>query len=226
MSFIVFEGLDGAGKSTQIKMLAEYLEKSGKKVFSFHFPNMDSPRFGSLIARFLRGDFGDNHQVDPYIVASLYAGDRFESAEMLHEKLAAYDYVIVDRYVDSNIAYQSAKLNTTEEKRQLKEWILDLEYNMYRIPKPRYTLFFDVPLNFVEQKLSEVRTGEDRKYLQGKSDIHEKHLGFQQQVREEYLSVFKNDADHYIINCTNETGKIRSAAEIFASVMAMLKNDI
>lgn len=226
MSFIVFEGLDGAGKSTQIKMLAEYLEKSGGKVFSFHFPNMDSPRFGSLIARFLRGDFGDNNQVDPYVVASLYAGDRFESSAMLNEKMAAYDYVIVDRYVDSNIAYQSAKLSSDAEKKQLKKWILDLEYHMYKIPQPRFTLFFDVPLGFVEQKLSEVRTGEDRKYLMGKNDIHEKNLGFQQDVRKEYLNLFKSEPRHYIVNCSNDQGKIRSAEEIFSSVISLLKNKL
>jgi dTMP kinase len=226
MSFIVFEGLDGAGKSTQIKMLAEFLGKSGRKVFSFHFPNMNAPRFGSLIARFLRGDFGDNNQVDPYVVASLYAGDRFDASEMLKEKMTQYDFVIVDRYVDSNIAYQCAKMNKQEEKQKLKEWILDLEYQLYRIPMPDTTLFFDVPFDFVEQKLSELRTGEDREYLKGKKDIHETNMGFQEKVREEYIKLFENRPEHHIINCSNEKGKINTAEDIFKSVMLVLKSKL
>lgn len=223
MRFIVFEGLDGAGKSTQIKMLAEYLIKQGKTIFTFHFPHMASRRFGILIARFLRGDFGENDQVSPYIVATLYAGDQFDAKEMLSEKIRSFDYVIVDRYVDSNIAYQCAKEAGQAKKDALKNWIYDLEYNLYDLPIPDLTLFFDVPVSFVEKKLSETRKGDDRKYLKGKKDIHEKNILFQEKVRDEYLKLFRREPDHYIIDCCNTRGGMKKPEAIFRGVAEVVK---
>ena len=222
MPFIVFEGLDGAGKSTQIKMLAGQLEKQGKSVFSFHFPNMESKRFGELVARFLRGDFGENDKVNPYLVASIYAGDRFDAKKMLEEKLRDYDYVIVDRYVDSNIAYQCAKTSGNENRENLKKWIYDVEYSLFCIPSPDITVFFDVPVTFVEKKLSETRSGDDRKYLDGKKDIHEASMSFQEQVREVYLNLFNTEPGHYIVNCGDDTGCMKKPEEIFISLIKVI----
>ena len=66
---IVLEGLDGAGKSTQIRRLRSYLREEGLDSEYLHFPRFDAPFFGELIARFLRGEFGSAKQVDPYLVA-------------------------------------------------------------------------------------------------------------------------------------------------------------
>lgn len=74
--FIVLEGLDGAGKSTQIRMLRQLLAERGVESEYVHFPRFDAPVYGELIARFLRGEFGGVNEVDPYLVALLFAGDR------------------------------------------------------------------------------------------------------------------------------------------------------
>ena len=55
---IVIEGLDGAGKSTQVKMLRKYLEERVGSVDYIHFPRYDAPVYGGLISSFLRGEFG------------------------------------------------------------------------------------------------------------------------------------------------------------------------
>ena len=73
---IVLEGLDGAGKSTQIRRLRSYLREEGLDSEYLHFPRFDAPFFGELIARFLRGEFGSAKQVDPYLVALIYAAAR------------------------------------------------------------------------------------------------------------------------------------------------------
>ena len=66
--FIVLEGLDGAGKSTQIRMLKELFARRGVACRYLHFPRFDAPVFGDLIARFLRGELGTVEAVDPYLV--------------------------------------------------------------------------------------------------------------------------------------------------------------
>ena len=83
--FIVLEGLDGAGKSTQIKQLRTLLQARGLESEYVHFPRFDSPVFGELIARFLRGELGSVESVDPYIVALLFAGDRADMAPKIRE---------------------------------------------------------------------------------------------------------------------------------------------
>lgn len=73
MSLIVLEGLDGAGKSTQIDLLQQLLASRGLRYEYLHFPRFDAPIYGELIARFLRGELGAVDAVDPYVVALLYA---------------------------------------------------------------------------------------------------------------------------------------------------------
>ena len=122
---IVLEGLDGAGKSTQIQRLRQHLEAQGLQTEYLHFPRFDAPVFGELIARFLRGEFGSVEQVDPYLVALLYAGDRNDAAKQIRRWFDEGKVVVLDRYVYSNIGYQCAKLPTRAERARLAEWLLD-----------------------------------------------------------------------------------------------------
>ena len=124
--FIVLEGLDGAGKSTQVRLLRELLSASGLRSEYIHFPRFDAPVYGELIARFLRGEFGGVGEVDPYLVALLFAGDRAEAAGQIRDWLAEGRAVVLDRYVYSNVGFQCAKLPEGEPRRRLARWILDL----------------------------------------------------------------------------------------------------
>ncbi|MBP1666945.1 MAG: tmk, partial [Bacteroidetes bacterium] len=193
MKLFVVEGVDGSGKSTQIRLLNDYFSKKGYRCEYLHFPRTDAPFFGELIARFLRGEFGSLGEVNPWLVAMLYAGDRMDASELISGWLSKGCIVLLDRYTYSNIAYQCAKLSDILEQEKLMKWILDLEFSHFSIPKPDLNIFLDVPFTFTEKKLSDSRTGEDRRYLNGTKDIHEESLSFQERVREIYRRVSQID---------------------------------
>ncbi len=225
MSFIVIEGLDGSGKSTQLKKLKTYLEENKIDYEYLHFPRTDSRIFGDLIARFLRGELGDINNVNPYLIALIYAGDRNDAKEKITHWMAEGKLVIVDRYVYSNIAFQCAKLNNNHEIEKLSEWIKDLEYNYFGIPKPDMNIFLNVPFDFTKKNLTKERSGDDRDYLNGKEDIHEKDIDFQDRVRNVYLHEVKKDDHLKIIQCANENGEMPEAQEIFDKILNLLKSE-
>ncbi len=223
MKLIVIEGLDGAGKSTQISLLKEWFAERQLHCRYIHFPRTDAPYFGELIARFLRGEFGDISSVDPYLVAMLYAGDRKDAAPMIETWLEEKYFVILDRYTYSNIAYQCAKMNSEPEVNRLKDWIMNLEFVHFAIPKPDINIFLDVPFRFTEEKLRNRRQGDDRNYLLGNTDIHESSLDFQKRVRDIYTTVAAEDENLVVISCSDENNAMLAPGEIFNLIMNKLK---
>ena len=221
--FIVLEGLDGAGKSTQIKLLRQMVEATGRECEYLHFPRFDAPVYGDMIARFLRGEFGSVEQVNPYLVALLYAGDRADAARQIREWMAEGKCVIVDRYVYSNIGYQCAKVESAEERQRLAEWIYKTEFEEFGIPRPTLSLFLDVPFGFTEAKLTSQREGADRDYLGGGQDIHEKSLDLQRRVREVYLEAAAKEQDFKVVDCSDSEGNMASPEEIFRRVAEVVK---
>ena len=159
---IVLEGLDGAGKSTQVKKLRTYLEELFGSLEYIHFPRYDAPVYGDLISRFLRGDFGSNETVHPQLVALLFAEDRHGAAPQIKSILQNGGNVLLDRYVYSNIAYQCAKVKSSEDAAGLREWIFNTEYGNFELPRPDLNIFLDVPIGYVESKLKSQRGGADR----------------------------------------------------------------
>ncbi len=223
MKLFVIEGVDGAGKSTQIKMLHNFFAEKGYECEYMHFPRTDSPYFGELIARFLRGEFGTLNEVDPYLVALLYAGDRKDASEIIRNWLKEGKIVLLDRYTYSNIAYQCAKIQDVKAQAELMKWILALEFSHFAIPKPDLNIFLDVPFEFTEKKLLNTRTGEDRSYLNGTRDIHEESLIFQKNVRDIYFRVAQSDDRLALIDCSTKYGKMLTPPEIFSLIVKILK---
>lgn len=215
---VVLEGLDGAGKSTQVRKLRKYLESVCGDVDYIHFPRYDSPVYGSLISRFLRGDFGDIDSVHPQLVALLYAEDRHQAAPQMKAALSAGKTILLDRYVYSNVAYQCAKLADSQERNALKDWIFTTEYHEFGLPVPDLNIFLDVPIGFVERKLSSSRQGSDRDYLEGGRDIHEADMSFQKRVREVYREQCGTDPDFVRIDCAAPDGAMLPPDDIFSMV--------
>ena len=223
---IVLEGLDGAGKSTQVKKLRTYLEELFGSLEYIHFPRYDAPVYGELISRFLRGDFGSNEAVHPQLVALLFAEDRHGAAPHIKSILQSGGNVLLDRYVYSNIAYQCAKVKSAEDAAELREWIFNTEYGNFELPRPDLNIFLDVPIGFVESKLKSQRGGADRDYLEGGQDIHEADIEFQKRVRDLYREQCEIDPKFIRIDCSDEYGEMLPPGAIFAKIKEVVDSAI
>lgn len=215
---VVIEGLDGAGKSTQVRKLKKYLESLFGEIEYIHFPRYDAPVYGGLISRFLKGDFGDIKTVHPQLVALLFAEDRHGAAPGIKEALENGKCVLLDRYVYSNIAYQCAKLESASEAGALKKWIAETEYGIFGLPRPDLNIFLDVPIEFVEDRLRSQRQGDDRSYLQGAQDIHEADISFQKRVRDLYREQCVLDKSFIRIDCSDDYGQMLPPDAIFSKI--------
>ena len=168
---IAVEGIDGSGKQTQVRLLAQTLESKGHRVLSTGFPQYDS-WFGKMAGQFLNGDFGSIDTVDPHFAALLYAGDRFENKGPIVAALGRGDVVLADRYVASNLAHQTAR-SVSEKRAQFREWIEQLEYGIYGLPKEDLVLYLRVT---PQQAQSLVAKKSARPYTDSAHDILEASL--------------------------------------------------
>lgn len=219
---VVLEGLDGAGKSTQVRKLRKYLESVCDGLEYIHFPRYDAPVYGDLISRFLRGDFGSNDTVHPQLVALLFAEDRHGAAPVIREHLEQGKTVLLDRYVYSNIAYQCAKLEDGDKAEELRKWIFNTEYGDFGLPVPDLNIFLDVPIGFIENNLTAQREGADRGYLSGAQDIHEADIEFQKRVKAVYKKQAAIDDRFITVDCSNEYGATLTPDKIFAKIKAIV----
>jgi len=179
---IVIEGLDGSGKGTQSKLIAQTLIDRGFKVRKLTFPDYDSPS-SSLVKMYLGGELGDSpDDVNAYAASSFYAVDRV--ASFLKDWKKDYeqcDYIVADRYVTSNLIYQMTKVDDNDRD-DFIAWLEDFEYNRLMVPKPDIVIYLDVPPVISQQLMSNRYNGDE-----SKKDIHEKNMGFLSACRQSAL---------------------------------------
>ena len=218
---IIESGSDASGKATQTKRLFERLSEENSNIRKVEYPNYDSES-SALVKMYLRGDFGKNaSDVDPYISSTFFAADRYASFKTEWEEFYNNGgIVIADRYTTSNMVHQASKMDEKDRDKYL-DWLVDYEFNLYKIPEPDCVIFLDVPIEF-SQKLMENRknkiTGEDKK------DIHESDI--------EYLTKSYNNALYIAnkynwkkINCVKD-GTLRSIDDIHDEIHNIVKQSI
>jgi dTMP kinase len=140
---LALEGIDGAGKHTQVEMLAAALARRGVDCCLLSFPRYPS-FFGRAVARYLTGEFGRLDQVDPHFSALLYAGDRLEAKPELKLAIAAGRTVLADRYVASNLAHQGARVEPARRE-EFWNWIRELEYGIFGLPREDLVIYLRIP---------------------------------------------------------------------------------
>lgn len=196
--FIAIEGTDGSGKSTQTEFLVERLKKTGKRV-----ERIDFPRYGeksaALIEDYLNGKFGSAKEVGPYRASVFYALDRYAANFKIKNWLAEGKIVIANRYMASNMGHQGGKIHNARQRKKFFAWIYNLEYNIFKIPKPNVNIILHVPAK-ISQKLVDKKG--TREYLRGKKrDIHEDDLKHLKDAGKAYLQIAKNYPEFKLIKC-------------------------
>jgi dTMP kinase len=218
---IAIEGIDGSGKRTQVGLLEKALTAGGHSVYSTGFPQYDS-WFGKMVGQFLNGDFGALESVDPHFSALLYAGDRFEAKFRLETALNQGKAVLVDRYIGSNLAHQTARVRD-EDRPAFIDWIEHLEYNIYNLPREALVLYLRVPPRQAQELVARKSA---RSYTKNKQDILEASLRHLEDAAAMYDELSRRP-NWATIPCFDETrGAMRPqkhiATEILAAVLQVI----
>lgn len=197
--FIVIDGVDGSGKATQTQLLAERLIKIGFDVKIADFPQYNTKSAG-LVEEYLSGKYGSADEIGPYCASIFYACDRYDASFRLKHWLSQGKIVISNRYVTANMGHQGGKIDNQLEKKHYFDWLFQLEYEIFNIPKPDLNIILHLPAE-ISQKLARQRQKQD---WNGKTnDIHQENLEHLKKAEQTYLQIAQNFPDFAIIECAN-----------------------
>ena len=192
--FISFEGIDGAGKSTQHAWLADYLRGQGRSVVATREPG-GTPLGEKLRALLLAEPM---HLETEALL--MFAARREHVAQVIEPALARGDWVVCDRFVDASFAYQGGGRGLSWEKLEdLEEWVLgDLQ--------PDLTLIFDAPVAIAQQRLHAATSNPDR--------FEQEQAAFFERVRAAYLRIASENPDRVrLIDATQTPNQINKVLE-------------
>ena len=200
--FITFEGIDGSGKSTQLRMLADTLRERGVDILVTREPG------GTPLGRRLREAFLETEEtVAPMAELLSFAADRAQHVEFLIKPSIADGRVVIsDRYADATFAYQGAGRGFTEEQ---VNSVIDLATGGL---KPDLTLFFDITVEEAIRRMN-VRDGGDAK----RNRMDDETAEFYGRVRKSYLGIASREPERFKII---EAG--RSVEAIHTDVVEMV----
>ncbi|MES2023398.1 MAG: deoxynucleoside kinase [Patescibacteria group bacterium] len=227
---IVIDGTDGSGKATQTDLLIKQLKKEGKKVKVVDFPEYYDNFFGDFIGHCLSEQYFNFVKVHPKIASVLYAADRFESKEKVESWLKEGNIVIANRYASANQIHQGGKISNTKKREAFIKWLDEMEYKVFKIPRPDAVFYLSVPISIVLKLIKERNNGKRRKYLgkkkTNKTDVHEKDVHFLENSRKSALWLAKTQKNWIKIECV-KNGDLLSREiihqEIYEKIKKVLK---
>ncbi|HWS29250.1 MAG TPA: hypothetical protein VN512_03945 [Clostridia bacterium] len=204
---ISIEGIDGSGKGSQFALLFEALSARGLRVARRDYPRYDS-FFGAQVGKLLSGEGGVRADtVDGKSMALWFALDRWESFRDYRDGEA--DILLLNRFVLSNAVYQNIR-DIDLGKPDIVDWVFELEYEHFGLPRPDATLLFDVSS---EQAEENVKKKGFRGYVGDKADVYEESTGIQERARKKYLECAERFPEIAVIPCM-EDSKFLSPEEI------------
>src|SRR5688572_28691812 len=180
---IVIDGVDGSGKATQVNLLIKHLRKDGRKVKVIDFPEYYSNFFGAFIGHCLSEQYYNFVKIHPKIASVLYAADRFESKDKI-KKWLSYGYIVVaNRYASANQIHQGGKITNTKKRESFLKWLAEMEYEVFKIPRPDVVFYLNVPIPIVMKLIKERNKNGSRVYLGNKKDVVEKDRNYMENSR-------------------------------------------
>lgn len=220
---IVVEGTDCSGKETQTKELIKKLEENNIKAIRYSFPMYDTPTGKIVGGPYLgkkyisEGWFSEGATNVNYKVASLlYAADRLYNIDKIIKDLDNGYYVILDRYVYSNMAHQGGKVYSSSDRYNIYKWLEELEFNLLKLPVPDIKIFLHMPVEYskiLKQNRLEM------------PDQHEQDENYLKNAEQAYLEIAEI-YDFKIFECVKD-GKINSIQsmndEIYDYVSSIIK---
>ncbi len=213
---IVFEGTDGAGKTTQFRLMAQRMEAEGVSFRKVNFPRYGSP-FAAPVERYLQGQLGTRPgDVSAYAASTLYAIDRYASyKEDWSGFYQSGGVILADRYTTSNAVHQAAKLPAGEREEYLR-WLFDLEYRRLELPEPDLVFYLDLPTELSTQLL---RRRQEATHTT--ADIHEQDEAYLRQCRENAREIARQ-LGWRRIDCSRE-GTLRAMEDIHSEIWELVR---
>ncbi len=207
---IVFEGIDGSGKSTQTDLLLTYLKKRKISTKYYKFPQYKKTIYGRMVGDFLSGKLGSLENINPYLISLPYALDRASVADQIKREKAAGNILVFDRYVASTKGHQASRLNGVEQK-QFLEWQDKLEYGINKMPKEDLVFLLDLP---VKNSLELIDNRQ-------KDLLEQKEL--QEKTRQIYLSLAQENPKRWVLIDCLENGKLKSKNQIHQEIVEIMQ---
>jgi dTMP kinase len=218
---IVIEGTDGSGKQTQSERLVERLRGESYSCEVLGFPRYDTPTgkivgeacLGKELGMGSGGVFPNFAKLDPRVACHYYAADRLDAVPEIERLLNENDFVILDRYVESNMGHQCGKIDDKTERDLMRDWIVDLEYNVNGLPQPDLIIFLYMPLK-VSRRLKEG--------MNEKLDAHEADEEHLRNAEAAYLEL----AEYYgwdKVECSQDNENPRDIQDIHEEVYSLMR---
>ena len=217
---IVFEGVDGSGKSTQFELMCERLTQENYRFKRLIFPRYDEPS-SALIKMYLGGELGNNPDaINAYAASSFYAVDRYASfIQDWHEYYQSGGLIVTDRYTTSNALHQGAKA-TDSEREFFFKWLYEYEFKLMGLPEPDLVIYMDISAEFAAKRLKRRQSETDTH-----ADIHENEAYLRKSA--ECGNQAATQFGWHRISCVDDTierDKYEIHAEAYEKVMEYLGN--
>ncbi|MCA9385091.1 hypothetical protein KC717_00420 [Candidatus Dojkabacteria bacterium] len=216
--FIIIEGTDGSGKTTQLEELKDYLETQGTTVKVIDFPQYEE-FWGSMVGRFLSGEFGKLEDVNPYIIAPAYMLDQATQSKNIIEWINKGYIVLSNRYVTSSMAHQTCKFSNTEEQNKFLSWLTEAAYNHIGLIKEDITIVLSADPK-ISKELAQQSKHRKTNYTRG-IDIAEDHESHISDSAHMYKSLCERFDTWHLIDCMNDS-KIDSIENIHKKIVALI----
>ena len=220
---IAIEGIDGVGKATQTKLLADALATAGKECVTFEFPNYKKSVYGQLLGECLAGKRGDFANMDPRVASTLYMVDRHEAAPEISAAIERDAIVVCDRFNGSNQIHQGGKVASDEERIEILNWLDHAEHDVLGNPRPDVVVYLDAPVDLALQLLEQKRAAKGTILADGESDQVEKDRNYLDNSYRMARWIAERDPVWHLIDCTDGQGGMRSRESIHEEVLGIIR---